>query len=117
MTVFILISMGRSVLHGYGNTIKICFALSLITILFTKATNQHLPSAGKELFESKCVNCHGTDGTKGRWGAKNLSTSRLSDEALFKVISEGRGFMPKWGKKLAPPQIDALIAYIKTLRN
>lgn len=91
----------------------------LITFFCTTTTlkAQTIPLTGKSLFEKKCATCHGNDGTKGRWGAKNLHISKLNDDELFVTISTGKGFMPKWGKKLTQAQILAVIEYIKILRK
>lgn len=91
------------------------------TFLFVTLLTAHAqtpPLTGKVIFQNNCVKCHGEDGTKGRWGAANLRDSRLPDDAMLNVISNGRGwFMPKWGKKFTPAQIETIIAYIKTLRK
>ena len=90
----------------------------LITLgCLTMAKAQNIPLTGKALFENKCAKCHGTDGAKGRWGAKNLQISQLNNDELFKTISTGRGIMPNWGKKLSALQIRSVIEYIKTLRK
>lgn len=72
---------------------------------------------GKVLFETKCAKCHGTDGNKGQYGAKNLRKSRLSDDELFTTIGNGSWIMPKWKKKLTREQLLSVAAYVKTLRN
>lgn len=38
-----------------------------------------------------------------------------SDEALKKVLNEGKGQMPGWDRVLKPAQIELLIDYMKTL--
>ncbi|MGN8069921.1 cytochrome c [Mucilaginibacter sp. SG564] len=78
---------------------------------------QNSPLTGKPLFEKKCATCHGNDGTRGRWGAANLRLSKLDNNELLYTISNGRGFMPNWGKKLTAGQISSVIEYIKTLRK
>ncbi len=70
---------------------------------------------GREIFENKCARCHGKDGTKGFLGAKNLQRTRLTDQELFTVITEGRRIMPSWRKQLSPIQIVSIINYLKTL--
>jgi len=72
---------------------------------------------GKILFEKKCTGCHGYDGTKGAYGAKNLRKSKLDNEVLLKAISNGNWIMPKWKKRLSPGQIQAIADYIKTFRD
>lgn len=100
--------------EGRLGAITIAFILSLGIAI---ASAQDATASGKALFESKCTRCHGTDGTKGHWGAANLQTSRLSKGEVLKVINSGKGIMPRWGKKLSQPEIASIAEYIKTLRN
>lgn len=74
-------------------------------------------SDGKELFEHKCKRCHGKDGTKGLFGAKNLQLSRLQDSDLTTIISKGKNGMPRWEKRLSQQEIESVIVYVKTLRK
>lgn len=73
--------------------------------------------SGKELFEQNCTKCHGINGTKGRFGAKNLQKSVLTDDQYLKIIQKGKGIMPSWEKKLSADQITDIISYIKTLKK
>ncbi|MEZ2336648.1 cytochrome c [Mucilaginibacter sp. RCC_168] len=88
-----------------------------ILVYHHAAYAQNPPLTGKALFEKKCATCHGNDGTRGRWGAKNLQLSKLDNNELLNTISNGRGIMPNWGKKLSISQISSVIEYIKTLRK
>ncbi|WP_419698303.1 c-type cytochrome [Mucilaginibacter sp. NFX135] len=88
-----------------------------ILVYHYAAYAQNPPLTGKALFEKKCATCHGNDGTRGRWGAKNLQISKLDNNELFNTINNGRGIMPNWGKKLSISQISSVIEYIKTLRK
>jgi len=89
----------------------------LIVFIHFVATAQTRAVDGKAIFESKCTRCHGSNGTKGAFGAKNLRKSTLNDEKLINVISNGRWIMPRWKNELSPEQIQAVITYIKTLRG
>lgn len=73
--------------------------------------------SGKDLYEQNCSKCHGYDGTKGKFGAKNLRNSVLTDEQSVMIIQKGKGIMPSWEKKLTSEQIHAIISYIKTWRK
>jgi cytochrome c6 len=124
-------SPGKTNLHPAGRAHSKKFeGIALMRLLFinlsfllimlcyaTTAKAQNEPLTSKALFEKKCASCHGNDGTKGRWGAKNLQISKLNDEELFTMVSTGKGIMPKWSKKLTQPQILSVIEYIKTLRK
>jgi len=72
---------------------------------------------GREVFESKCAKCHGNDGTKGKWGARNLQVSRLGDSEMRTIISNGKRIMPAWGKRLTDDEMISVMDYIKTLRK
>ncbi|MET0300068.1 MAG: cytochrome c [Flavitalea sp.] len=76
-----------------------------------------LNDKGKSIYMAKCAPCHGGDGMKGKFGAKNLVKSRLSDEELTVIISNGKRFMPSWKKKLSEEEIKDVKAYIVTLRK
>ena len=75
------------------------------------------------LFKSKCVMCHGEDGSGNTPSGKALKAKDLrsdevqknSDAELTEVITKGRSKMPAFGQKLKPDQIQQLVAYIRHL--
>jgi mono/diheme cytochrome c family protein len=88
------------------------------------------PAKGKAIFMDKCSPCHGPEGKgDGPAGAsfnpkpRNLTDasymSTLSNEHLFKVISEGGAsvgrspLMPAWGGALSKDDIWNVIAHIR----
>lgn len=89
---------------------------SAILLLCSLAAATPAPSGGKALFETNCVRCHGTDGARGRFGAKDLRKSTLNDAQLFNTIANGRSVMPSWKNRLSEAQIKDVIVYIKTFR-
>jgi cytochrome c6 len=95
--------------------------LSFVIISLCSFTNFQERKAdvnkGRELFESKCAKCHGADGTKGKWGAKNLQISTLSDSDMRTIITNGKRIMPAWGKHLTDDEMVSVIDYVKTLRK
>lgn len=90
---------------------------SAMLLLCSLATILPAPTGGKAIFESKCAVCHGRDGGRGRFGAKDLRKSTLDDTQLFNTISNGRAVMPRWKDRLSTDQINDVIVYIKTLRQ
>ena len=72
---------------------------------------------GKEIYETKCIRCHGAEGIKGKWGATNLQTSRLDDKETIQIIQNGKRNMPSFKKKLSEEQINAVKEYVKSLRK
>jgi len=83
---------------------------------------------GKKIFVVKCVVCHKADGSGGvkltgnatpNWrDAKRMMDPRHGDDYLRDCITNGKvkSGMVAWGKtgQLKPPEIDNLIAYIRT---
>ena len=78
------------------------------------------------LFDKHCDSCHGKDGQAKTFKAKlnharNLTDakwqSEVTDERLFNSISNGKGKMPAFGKKLSEAQINGLVAYVRGLKK
>lgn len=93
------------------------FSNKTIPVQDTPSHFENSVSPGKVLYEQNCTKCHGIDGTKGKFGAKNLQKSVLTDDQYLRTIREGKGFMPSWEKKLTADQISDIISYIKTLKK
>jgi cytochrome c6 len=72
---------------------------------------------GKTLYQSHCARCHGADGARGLFGAKNLQKSQLPDSAVFLQISNGKKIMPSFRKRISRDEINAISTYIKSLRK
>ena len=83
-----------------------------------------------ELYRNNCARCHGADGrgdtpqgqtylapdfTNAEWWRKDsaLKTTR----SLTTVISQGKGEMPAFGKKLKPNEISGLVKYVRKFRQ
>jgi len=89
------------------------------------ATSQKNVDA-RVLFDEHCDSCHGKDGQAKTFKAKfnharNLTDSKwqaeVTDERLFNSISNGKGKMPAFRKKLSDDQINGLVAYVRRLKK
>jgi len=78
------------------------------------------------LYEKKCAECHGKDGGgesfRGkRSHARDLTGAewqqRVSDERIYNSISNGKGKMPAFGKKLSEAEINSLAKYVRDLKK
>ncbi|PYS49301.1 MAG: hypothetical protein DMF68_10460 [Acidobacteria bacterium] len=78
------------------------------------------------LYRSYCATCHGSDGRAKTIKGKLKHTrditdaqwqDNVSDERVFNSISNGRGKMPGFGKKLSETEIDSLVNYVRRLRK
>ena len=112
--------------------IAIAVGVVFLLSLAARSSGFPLPSGSPEdadakaLFAKNCATCHGNDGRAKTFKAKlnharNLDDSawqaKLSDERLFNSITNGRGHMPAWGKKLTEAEINSLVAYIRQLKK
>lgn len=73
---------------------------------------------GAVVFQFKtCRNCHALEGEGGHRGPDltNVST-RLSRESLIRQVIQGGGNMPAYGDQLEPAEVDALVAFLGTLK-
>lgn len=83
---------------------------------------------GKELWSKHCVSCHGKAGLGDGSKADQLKTEpgdfskadfqKQSNGSLFYKISEGRGDMPNFKKKLeGEEEVWSLVNYLRTLKK
>jgi cbb3-type cytochrome c oxidase subunit III len=80
----------------------------------------------KVVFEKHCATCHGKDGQAKTFKAKfnharNLTDAKwqaeVTDERISNSITNGKGKMPAWGKKLSEAQINALVGYVRKFKK
>jgi len=111
-------TFGLVILSGFGT------AFSVHSI---KPVSSEQPNVdAKALFTKECASCHGKDGQAKTFKAKfnharNLTDAKwqaeVTDERLFNSIHNGKGKMPAFGKKLSDSQINALVAFVRTLKR
>ena len=83
--------------------------------------------AGAKLYEAKCASCHGKDG-KGKEAMAKMFKLELAaldlidegslsktDKELFDLTAEGINKMPGYKDKMKAEEIDAVIAYMRSL--
>jgi mono/diheme cytochrome c family protein len=116
--------------------LRICLAIGIIAVLAlsiylnAKAEEKGNAAEGKKIFTQRCWGCHGLTGHGDGPAAnsfepkpRNLSDGRyvstVSDERMFRTISEGGAamgkspFMPPWKGVLSETDIRDVIAYIR----
>ncbi|HMH45510.1 MAG TPA: cytochrome c [Pyrinomonadaceae bacterium] len=78
------------------------------------------------VYNGKCAGCHGRDGRASSLHsrhehARDLTSAEwqdgVSDERIYNSISNGKGKMPGFNKKLSDSQIDELVKYVRRLRK
>lgn len=103
------------------------FAFSTRSADTVAAASLEFSAAGavspRSLYVQNCARCHGSDGRSDtkegrRLEADDLTTGDakgISNDKLTRVIKNGRGKMPGFGKKLTPAQIAQIASYVRSL--
>jgi cytochrome c6 len=98
-------------------------SISIGFITLTLAGSVRAQNDAEKIFETNCVLCHAPDGSGSSPSGKALKAQDLrseliqkkTDDELVAAITNGKGKMPAFGKKLKPDQITQLVAYIRAL--
>jgi mono/diheme cytochrome c family protein len=101
--------------------------VSIIVIIFAACNNSQQPatehantapvSAGQQLYDSKCVTCHGSSGAAGISNAANLKTSQLDSAGIVQTLTNGRNGMPSFKNSCSEQEIQQIASYVLTLRK
>jgi len=69
------------------------------------------------LQNKQCRTCHALGGEGGQRGpALDRVATRLTRDQLIRQVLQGGGNMPAYGKNLSPAEVNALVAFLETLR-
>jgi cytochrome c6 len=110
----------RSGQRGLQKVVRLGSAgLLLVVVSSWLQAQESTPGAG--IFKSKCVICHGADGTGNTPLGKQLQAANLgskdvqkmSNAELHKVVHDGRANMPPFADQLSDEQIGQVIQYVR----
>jgi cytochrome c6 len=104
-------------------TAVLFLAVAVAVLVMPSAARTADAPDGPAIFKAKCAMCHGADGKGQSAMGKNLHLKDLGsedvqkqkNEDLQKIISDGKGKMAAYKGKLTGAEIDALVAFIRTL--
>lgn len=103
--------------------VLVCATMRLSALSVQKNSPQTTETS--VLYDKHCASCHGKDGQAKTFKAKfnharNLTDAKwqeeVTDERIFNSISNGKGKMPAWGKKLSDDQINELVKFIRKMK-
>lgn len=79
------------------------------------------------LFKQNCARCHGADGRGETAIGKIMNTPDMTDAdwwrkqgsnaALARIVSNGKGGMPAFKKKLTRQEINSLVSYVRRFKS
>jgi mono/diheme cytochrome c family protein len=95
--------------------------LFLVLGLCNSLPAQEKSSPGAIIFKSKCVLCHGPDGSGNTPLGKQLQAANLGSKEvqkqtnaeLHKIVHDGRANMPSFAEQLSDEEITQVIQYVR----
>jgi mono/diheme cytochrome c family protein len=99
----------------------------LVILTFVVASSlvaqQAAKSPGANIFRTKCVLCHGSDGSGKTPLGKQLQAAdlrskdvqKLGNAELHKIIHDGQANMPPFADQLSESEIDQVLKHIRAL--
>ena len=77
------------------------------------------PASPRSLYVSNCASCHGSDGksntAKGRQLDADDISGGTSTSKTIRLVTNGRGDMPSFKRRLTAAQIKSIAGYVATL--
>ncbi|HET8774157.1 MAG TPA: cytochrome c [Thermoanaerobaculia bacterium] len=100
-------------------------SIAVLTLLLLAVAPATFAADGAALYKSKCAMCHGPDGAGQTTMGKNMKLRDLrsadvqkqTDAELVKWIADGKGKMPAYKGKMTPDEINAVVAFIRTMKK
>ena len=75
-----------------------------------------LVSQGTGLYAQACASCHGGGGVGG-YGPRLVNTDQSGAQITAVIVHGVTGKMPAFGGKYSPAQIQAMVAYVQSLKK
>ncbi|MEI6489930.1 MAG: cytochrome c [Bacteroidota bacterium] len=136
--IFVLVSIPLAVI-GFKKGNKILAVLSMLLIIMAYGfaemnkkkivkqeidpvlANASLPTYdilkhGAALYSAYCQSCHGVEGANGAGGI-NLTISQKNMEQMKEQVRKGKSSMPPYKDFLNDQEINAVVAYVMTLKK
>jgi mono/diheme cytochrome c family protein len=112
--------------------ILICFGLWMISSSRasspTGARSASFPVAGdaRAVYDKKCAECHGKDGQSHTFRGKHTHSrdltdpqwqEQVTDERIYNSISNGKGKMPAFSKKISEDEMNSLVTFVRNFKR
>lgn len=105
-------------MNRFHVTFAACSLLLLCQVVRCQTKSPDTTLTANPVFVHNCAKCHGATAEGRHFRGPALISGKAasaSADDLRQIITNGKGHMPKYGKKLTPDEIDILVQQIKAL--
>ncbi len=104
----------------YQLTIVAGYSLLMFGLALAQTPQSDSGLTANPVYTKNCAKCHGKTAEGHHFGGPSLTSAKaaaVSADDLRKIITDGKGHMPKYGGKLSAEEIDTLVKQIETLNK
>jgi mono/diheme cytochrome c family protein len=101
-------------------TIVVCALFFAAGAVSAQSPSPDASLTANPVFQKNCEKCHGKTAMGRHFAGPALASDKVaaaSADDLRKIISDGKGHMPKFAAKLTPEEIDALVRQVQALNG
>ena len=99
-------------------TFAICLLVFALAACFGQTSLSDTPLSKNAIFQKNCAKCHGKAAEGRHFGGPSLISDKVSSaDDLRRIITNGKGRMPRYASKLTSEEIDTLVLQIETLNK
>ena len=99
-------------------TFAICLLVFALAACFGQTSLSDTPLSKNGIFQKNCAKCHGKAAEGRHFGGPSLISDKVSSaDDLRRIITNGKGRMPRYASKLTSEEIDTLVLQIETLNK
>ena len=104
-------------------TMKKILMSTMLFAAFMGTAGSVMGADGEALYKSKCLMCHGADGSGSTpagkaMGARDLrapEVQKQTDAEIAKIVAEGRKKMPAFKNQLSEKELAAVVSFVRSL--
>jgi mono/diheme cytochrome c family protein len=91
-----------------GLKIVFCCQLLALSAVFAQTQPSNATLASNRVYEKNCAKCHGKNAEGRHFSGPSLVSKKVTAASAddLRIISNGKGHMPKYGGKLTAEEID-----------
>ncbi len=113
-------NLERFPLNTYQFAIAMGSAVFAAAAVFAQSPPANTGLTDNPVYKKDCAGCHGKTAEGRHFGGPSLTSDKAaaaSTDDLRKIITNGKGHMPKFASKLTPEEIDSLVEQIRALNK